>query len=239
MDGLLYLCPFWLCLILPFFRFFFLTHWWMLSWYLCDLFSGTLTLQNSFSCPFLHKRLIILKSNWQCKFLGPIVQSNDKRAIVHYIKKTLLLPQIQHCVIAIVITIQLISIYPLYMTADNGSLHFWDWKTGYNFQRIQSTVQPGSIDSENGIFALTWDQSGSRLLTAEADKSIKIYKEDDSAVSTQFVLQIEAPHVRLKIICIMWTCKSYKKWIDLRIEYGSEISPWWILDRFESVSALQ
>ena len=69
-------------------------------------------------------------------------------------------------------------------TADNGSLYFWDWKTGYNFQRIQSTVQPGSIDSENGIFALTWDQSGSRLLTAEADKSIKIYKEDESAVSS-------------------------------------------------------
>lgn len=21
--------------------------------------------------------------------------------------------------------------------ADNGSLHFWDWKTGYNFQRTQ------------------------------------------------------------------------------------------------------
>ncbi|XP_067943821.1 pleiotropic regulator 1-like [Watersipora subatra] len=65
--------------------------------------------------------------------------------------------------------------------ADNGTLYFWDWKTGYNFQRIQSTVQPGSIDSENGIFALTWDQSGSRLLTAEADKTIKIYKEDDTA----------------------------------------------------------
>lgn len=67
-------------------------------------------------------------------------------------------------------------------SADNGSLYFWDWKTGYNFQRIQTTVQPGSIDSENGIFALTWDQSGSRLLTAEADKTIKIYREDESAV---------------------------------------------------------
>ena len=69
------------------------------------------------------------------------------------------------------------------IVADNGTLYFWDWKTGYNFQRIQSTVQPGSIDSENGIFALTWDQSGSRLLTAEADKTIKIYKEDESAVN--------------------------------------------------------
>merc|ERR1712071_745181 len=60
--------------------------------------------------------------------------------------------------------------------ADNGSLHFWDFKTGYNFQRAQAPVQPGSMDSEAGIFALCFDQSGSRLITAEADKTIKIYK---------------------------------------------------------------
>jgi len=65
--------------------------------------------------------------------------------------------------------------------ADNGTMHFWDWKTGYNFQRIQAAVQPGSIDSEAGIFALCFDKSGSRLITGEADKTIKIYKEDDSA----------------------------------------------------------
>ncbi|KAK2186974.1 hypothetical protein NP493_183g04024 [Ridgeia piscesae] len=64
---------------------------------------------------------------------------------------------------------------------DNGSMYFWDWKSGYNFQRIQAVVQPGSLDSEAGIFASTFDNSGSRLLTCEADKSIKIYKEDDSA----------------------------------------------------------
>jgi pleiotropic regulator 1 len=34
-----------------------------------------------------------------------------------------------------------------------------------------------------GVFALAFDQSGSRLLTCEADKTIKIYKEDDTAVS--------------------------------------------------------
>ena len=61
-------------------------------------------------------------------------------------------------------------------------MHFWDWKTGYNFQRVQAAAQPGSIDSEAGIFALQFDNSGSRLITAEADKTIKIYKEDDSAV---------------------------------------------------------
>lgn len=64
---------------------------------------------------------------------------------------------------------------------DNGTMHFWDWRTGYNFQRLQASVQPGSLDSEAGIFAMTFDLSSSRLITCEADKTIKIYKEDDSA----------------------------------------------------------
>ncbi|XP_073832538.1 transport and golgi organization 4 [Musca autumnalis] len=64
---------------------------------------------------------------------------------------------------------------------DNGTMFFWDWRTGYNFQRFQAPVQPGSMDSEAGIFAMSFDQSGSRLITAEADKTIKIYKEDDEA----------------------------------------------------------
>ncbi|KAF6205235.1 hypothetical protein GE061_019402 [Apolygus lucorum] len=65
--------------------------------------------------------------------------------------------------------------------ADNGTLHCWDWRTGYNFQRLQAPVQPGSMDSESGIFSMVFDQSGSRLITTEADKTIKIYKEDDTA----------------------------------------------------------
>lgn len=64
---------------------------------------------------------------------------------------------------------------------DNGSLWFWDWKTGYNFQKIQTTVQPGSLESESGIFASLFDQTASRYITCEADKSIKIYKEDETA----------------------------------------------------------
>lgn len=59
----------------------------------------------------------------------------------------------------------------------------WDWRTGYNFQRIHAAVQPGSLDSESGIFACMFDNSESRLITAEADKTIKVYKEDDTAVS--------------------------------------------------------
>ncbi|XP_055625872.1 pleiotropic regulator 1 [Toxorhynchites rutilus septentrionalis] len=64
---------------------------------------------------------------------------------------------------------------------DNGTMFFWDWRTGYNFQRFQAAVQPGSMDSEAGIFSMTYDMSGSRLITTEADKTIKIYKEDDQA----------------------------------------------------------
>ena len=65
--------------------------------------------------------------------------------------------------------------------ADNGTMHFWDWKTGYNFQRAQAPVQPGSLDSEAGIFCMRFDMSGTRLLTCEADKTIKVYKEDETA----------------------------------------------------------
>lgn len=64
---------------------------------------------------------------------------------------------------------------------DNGTMHFWDWRTGYNFQRFQAAVQPGSMDSEAGVFSMTFDQSGTRLITTEADKTIKIYKQDDEA----------------------------------------------------------
>jgi pleiotropic regulator 1 len=69
---------------------------------------------------------------------------------------------------------------------DNGSMHFWDWRTGYNFQRIQASVQPGSMDSEAGIFSMIFDQSGSRLITTEADKTIKIYREDDEATEASY-----------------------------------------------------
>lgn len=70
------------------------------------------------------------------------------------------------------------------LPGDNGTMYFWDWKTGYNFQRFQATAQPGSLDSESGIFALTFDQSQSRMITCEADKTVKIYREDDTAVCT-------------------------------------------------------
>jgi pleiotropic regulator 1 len=58
-------------------------------------------------------------------------------------------------------------------SGDNGSLHFWDWRTGYNFQQTQTVVQPGSLESEAGIFKLVFDMTGTRLISCEADKTIK------------------------------------------------------------------
>ena len=60
---------------------------------------------------------------------------------------------------------------------DEGSINFWDYKTGYRFQHVDTIVQPGSLDAEAGIFAVSFDMSGSRLVTCEADKTIKIWRE--------------------------------------------------------------
>ena len=81
----------------------------------------------------------------------------------------------------------LLSLSLLSPTADNGTMQFWDWRSGYCFQKLQSLAQPGSLDSETGIFASSFDMSGCRLITGEADKTIKIYKEDETAVSISLV----------------------------------------------------
>lgn len=65
--------------------------------------------------------------------------------------------------------------------ADDGSMYFWDWKSGYNFQQIYSKPQPGSISSEAGVYCAEFDRSSLRLITGECDKTIKIWKEDEEA----------------------------------------------------------
>eukprot|EP00798_Chlamydomonas_sp_ICE-L_P012241 gene12241-15381_t len=64
---------------------------------------------------------------------------------------------------------------------DNGSLWFWDWTSGHCYQQNETIAQPGSLEAESGIYAAQFDMSGSRLITAEADKTIKMWKEDDRA----------------------------------------------------------
>lgn len=39
------------------------------------------------------------------------------------------------------------------------------------------------MDSEAGVFSITFDITGTRMITTEADKTIKVYKEDDTAVN--------------------------------------------------------
>lgn len=75
---------------------------------------------------------------------------------------------------------------------DNGSMHFWDMDTGYCFQKTQTVVQPGSLDAEAGIFACGFDMSGSRLVTCEADKTIKIWKESAEATEDSHPIDMKS-----------------------------------------------
>ncbi|KAJ5893998.1 hypothetical protein N7495_005689 [Penicillium taxi] len=69
----------------------------------------------------------------------------------------------------------------MFSGGDNGSMSFWDWKTGHRFQDMDSIAQPGSLVAEAGVMASTFDRTGLRLITGEADKTIKIWKQDENA----------------------------------------------------------
>ena len=70
---------------------------------------------------------------------------------------------------------------------------FWDWRSGNCFQQGQTIPQPGSLDSEAGIYALAFDMSGSRLITCEADKSIKMWKENPEASEESHPISFRPP----------------------------------------------
>lgn len=65
--------------------------------------------------------------------------------------------------------------------ADDGTMNFWDYGSGHCFQTTSTVAQPGSLDAENGIFAASFDLTGTRLVTCEADKTIKVWREDEGA----------------------------------------------------------
>ena len=75
---------------------------------------------------------------------------------------------------------------------DDGTLQFRDYKTGYCFQRHATVAQPGSIDAETGIYATCFDMSGSRLVTCEADRTIKIWKEVEDATPETHPVDMDA-----------------------------------------------
>ncbi|KAM1281119.1 hypothetical protein FF1_021949 [Malus domestica] len=76
---------------------------------------------------------------------------------------------------------------------DNGSMWFWDWKSGHNFQQSQTIVQSGSLDSEAGIYALSYDVTGTRLVSCEADKTIKMWRQDENATPETHPLNFRPP----------------------------------------------
>lgn len=78
---------------------------------------------------------------------------------------------------------------------DDGSLRFWDWRSGNCFQEAQSIAQPGSLEAEAGIFASTFDATGSRFLTAEADKTIKFWKEDENSTTETHPVRFVPPQM--------------------------------------------
>ena len=49
-------------------------------------------------------------------------------------------------------------------SGDNGSIWFWDWKSGHNFQQTQTIVQPGTVQ----IFFPNISYFVNQLLTAES-----------------------------------------------------------------------
>ncbi|KAJ8612981.1 hypothetical protein MRB53_037189 [Persea americana] len=69
---------------------------------------------------------------------------------------------------------------------DDGTMSFWDWKTGYRFQSLNSIAQPGSLEAEAGLMSSTFDHTGLRLICGEADKTIKIWKPDDEATPENY-----------------------------------------------------
>jgi pleiotropic regulator 1 len=82
---------------------------------------------------------------------------------------------------AIVNTLSVNQDNVLFSGGDDGTMGFYDWKTGHKFQEMSTTALPGSLESENGILTSTFDKTGMRLITGEADKGIKIWREDPHA----------------------------------------------------------
>ena len=77
----------------------------------------------------------------------------------------------------------------LFSGGDNGSVSFFDWKTGHRFQDVEAVAQPGSLDAEAGIMSSMFDQTGLRLVTGEADKTIKVWRQDESATEESHPLE--------------------------------------------------
>ncbi|CCF59654.1 hypothetical protein KAFR_0H02450 [Kazachstania africana CBS 2517] len=66
----------------------------------------------------------------------------------------------------------------LFAGADDGTLSFYDYRSGHKYQSFKTKQMPGSLESERGILSSSFDMTGLRLITGETDKSIKIWKQE-------------------------------------------------------------
>ncbi|CAI4052789.1 hypothetical protein N7582_005561 [Saccharomyces uvarum] len=69
----------------------------------------------------------------------------------------------------------------LFAGGDDGMLSFYDYKSGHKYQSLATREMIGSLESERGVLCSTFDKTGLRLITGETDKSIKIWKQDETA----------------------------------------------------------
>lgn len=69
----------------------------------------------------------------------------------------------------------------LFAGGDDGTLSFYDYKSGHKYQSLETKEIPGSLESERGILCSSFDRTGLRLITGETDKSIKVWKQDSHA----------------------------------------------------------
>lgn len=62
-------------------------------------------------------------------------------------------------------------------------MNFWDnyYNTRYCFQKTETVAPPGRLETENGIYTTAFDLAGTRLVTGEADKTSKIWKQSEDA----------------------------------------------------------
>ncbi|CAI6791369.1 AIF_HP2_G0051610.mRNA.1.CDS.1 [Saccharomyces cerevisiae] len=73
----------------------------------------------------------------------------------------------------------------LFAGGDNGVLSFYDYKSGHKYQSLATRENGRLSEGERSVLCSTFDKTGLRLITGEADKSIKIWKQDETAKKSQ------------------------------------------------------
>lgn len=74
----------------------------------------------------------------------------------------------------------------LFAGGDNGKLSFYDYRSGHMYQSIDTKAMRGSIGSEKGILASSFDKNGFTLITGETDKTIKIWTQDENKTPSTY-----------------------------------------------------